>query len=95
MSAVRVVMKVLDIAGESVSQASTALVLRRRRSHATPTSLVVHTMLDDSKLITAPQCYAQDNVKHCYCAIVIDDLFLLVQRNGLMAVGSVEVVCSG
>jgi hypothetical protein len=45
VSAVRAVMKVLDIAGESVSQASTALVLRRRRSHATSTPLVVRTNL--------------------------------------------------
>ena len=41
VSAVRAVMEVLDIVGESVSQVCTALVVQRRRSLATSTSLVV------------------------------------------------------
>ena len=41
VSAVRAVMEVLDIDGESVSQVCTALVVQRRRSLATSTSLVV------------------------------------------------------
>ena len=43
VSAVRVVVKVSDIEGESVSRVTTALVAPRRRSLATSTSLVVRT----------------------------------------------------
>ena len=47
VSAVRAVMEVLDIAGESVSQISTAaLVMRRMKSHAMSTLLVVRTTKD-------------------------------------------------
>ena len=47
VSAVRAVMEVLDIAGESVSQVYTALVVQRRRSLATSTSLVVRKSKDN------------------------------------------------
>ena len=48
VSAVRVVVKVSDIEGESVSRVTTALVAPRRRRLATSTSLVVRMV--NSKL---------------------------------------------